>query len=71
VGTLTFLVKVKAHRGEPANEETDILADEAISDPKVGKVWCQQTNRAAILTWKKPCREAHKSTYQNHHSTFD
>jgi len=31
------LVKVKAHRGEPANEEADILADKAISDPKVGK----------------------------------
>ena len=28
---------VKAHRGEPANEGADILADKAISDPKVGK----------------------------------
>ena len=40
-GTATFLVKVKAHRGEPANEGADILADKAISDPKVGKEWCQ------------------------------
>jgi len=39
-GTATFLVKVKVHRGEPANEEADILADKAISDPKVGKGWC-------------------------------
>jgi len=40
-GTATFLVKVKAHRGEPANEGADIiLADKAISDPKVGKEWC-------------------------------
>ena len=39
-GTATFLVKVKAHWGEPANEEADILADKAISDPKVGKGWC-------------------------------
>jgi len=31
------LVKVKVHRGEPANEGADILADKAISDPKVGK----------------------------------
>jgi len=35
VGTATFLVKV--HRGQPANVEADILADKAISDPKVGK----------------------------------
>ena len=36
-GTATFLVKVKAHRGEPANEGADILADKAISNPKVGR----------------------------------
>ena len=33
-GTATFLVKVKAHRGKPANEGADILADKAMSDPK-------------------------------------
>jgi len=36
-GTATFLVKVKAHRGELTNKGADILADKAISDPKVGK----------------------------------
>jgi len=36
-GTATFLVKVKAHRGEPANKGADTLADKAISDPQVGK----------------------------------
>ena len=36
-GTSTFLVSVKAHRGEPANKGADILADKAISDPKIGK----------------------------------
>ena len=35
--TATFLVKVKAHQGGPANEGADILADKAILDPKVGK----------------------------------
>jgi len=30
-GTATFLVKVKAHRGESANEGADILEDKAIS----------------------------------------
>ena len=29
-GAATFLGKVKAHRGEPANEEADIQADKAI-----------------------------------------
>jgi len=70
-GTATFLVKVKAaHRGEPANDEADILADKAISDPKVGKEWCQRTNRA-VFTWRKPCCEAGKVTYQDRHSTFN
>ena len=36
-GTATFVVKVKAHQGEPAKEGADVLADTAISDPKVGK----------------------------------
>ena len=53
-GTATFLVKVKAHRGETANEGVDVLADKAISDPKVGKELCRRTNRA-VFTWKKPC----------------
>jgi len=52
VGTATFLVKIKAHRGEPATEGADILADKAISDPKVGKEWCQRTNRE-VFTWEK------------------
>jgi len=62
VGTATFLVKAKAHRGESANEGADILVDKAISDPKVGKEWCQRTNRE-VCTWKKPCRKAGKVTY--------
>jgi len=69
-GTATFLVKVKAHREEPANEGADILADTAISDPKVGKEWCQRTNRA-VFTWRKPCSEAGKVTYEDRHSTFN
>jgi len=71
-GTATFLVKVKAYRGEPANEEADILADKAISDPKVGpgKEWCQRTNRAVFMC-QQLCREAGKVTYQDRHSTFE
>jgi len=68
--TATFLVKVKAHRGEPANEKADILADKAISDPEVGKEWCQRTNRA-VFRLRKPFCEAGKVTYQDRHSTFN
>jgi len=60
---------VKAHRGEAANERADVLADKAISDLKVGKEWCQRTNRA-VFTWEKPCREAGKVTYQDRHLIF-
>ena len=67
-GTATFLVKVKAHRGEPANEGAYILADKAISDPKVGKKWCQRTNQA-VFTWKKTYREAGKLNLST--SSFD
>ena len=69
-GTATSLVKVKSHRGEPANEGADVLANNSISDPKVGKEWCQQSNRA-VFTLEKPCREAGKVTYQDHHSTYN
>jgi len=68
-GTATFLVKVKAYRGELANEGANILADKAISDPKVGKEWCQRTDRA-VFTWRKLCREVGKVTCQDRHSTF-
>ena len=64
------LVKVKVHRAEPANERADGLADKAMSDPKVGKEWCQRTNRA-VFKWEKPCREAGKWIYQDRHSTFN
>ena len=67
-GTATFLVKMKAHRGEPVNEGANILADKAISDPKVGKERCQRTN-PAVFTWKKPCRETGKVNYADRHST--
>jgi len=66
-----FSDEVKAHRRETANEGADILADKAVSDPKVGKKWCQQTNRA-VLTWDTPCREAGKVIcHQDRHSTFN
>ena len=67
-GTEIFFVKVKAHRGKPANEGADILADKNISDPKIGKEWYERTNRA-VFTWKPPCHETGKVSYQDRHST--
>ena len=69
-GTATFLVRVKERRGEPANEGADNVVDKAISDLKVGNEWCQRTNRA-VFTWRKPCHQAGKATYQDCHSTFN
>jgi len=64
----TFLVKMEAHRGEPPNEGADILADKAISDPNVGKEWCQQTNRTAF-TWKPVPQGGRESNLSR--SSFD
>ena len=47
-GSATFLVKVKAHRGELANEEADIQAYKAISDKGVPTEWHDRTNRAVF-----------------------
>ena len=43
-GAATFLVKVKAHRREPANEEADIQADKAISGKDVPTERHDKTN---------------------------
>jgi len=68
-GAATLLVKVKAHRGEPAKEGADNLVDKAISDPQVEEKWCQRTSRV-VFTCRKPCSGVGKVTYQDRHSTF-
>ena len=55
-GAATFLVKVKAHRGGPANEEVDIQADKAISGKNVPTDWHDRTNQA-VFTWQEPRRK--------------
>jgi len=40
-GTATFLIKVKAHRGEPANERADIFLVKAF---QIQRTNCQRTN---------------------------
>jgi len=49
-GAATILVKVKAHRGEPANEEANIQADKVISGKDVVTERHDRTNRA-FFTW--------------------
>jgi len=57
-GKAIFLVKVKAHRGEPANEGANTLADKAISDPNAGKELCQRTNHwLAVSTLENLCKQ--------------
>ena len=43
-GAATFLVKVKAHRGEPAHEEANIQADKIMSSKDVPTEWHDRTN---------------------------
>ena len=52
-GEATFLVNVKAHRGEPADEVADIKVDKAISSNDVPMELRDRTNRA-VFTWQEP-----------------
>ena len=63
-GTATFLVKVKAHRGEPANEGANILADKAISRQRV-----VPTDKSSSLHVKKTVPRGRESNLSR--SSFD
>jgi len=69
-GALTFLVKVKAHRGEPANEEADIQADKAITGKDVPTEWHDRTNRA-VFTWQEPRPKGGTVNYEDRKSTWN
>ena len=60
---------MKAHRGEPANEEADIQADKAISGKNVPTEWHDRINRA-IFTWQEPRRKGGTVSYKNKKSTW-
>ena len=47
----TFLVKVKAHRGEPLNEEADDCADAGRRQEADTKEWTDRTERV-IFRWQ-------------------
>jgi len=69
-GAATFLVKVKAHRGEPANEEADIQADKAISGKDVPTEWNDRTNRA-VFKWHELRRKEGTVSYEDRKSTWN
>jgi len=52
---VTFLVKVKVHRGEPANEEADIHADKAISGKDVPTKWHDNFHMARASLERRYC----------------
>ena len=57
----TFLVKIKAHRGEPLNERADDLADEGKTLAKAGDSY-QWTNRTTRLVYSYYDRATHQWT---------
>jgi len=66
----TRLVKVKAHRKEPANEEADIQADKAISRKDVPTEWRDRTNRT-VFTWPELRHKRGTVSYEDRRSACD
>jgi len=64
VGARTFLVKVKAYQGEPADEEADIQANKATSSKDVPTEWRDRTNRA-VFTWQESRRKKGTLGYED------
>ena len=51
-GAATFLIKIKAHRGEPMNEEADTLAEVGRENEKETAKWTERTQRL-IFKWTR------------------
>ena len=49
-GAATFLIKIKAHRGEPMNEDADTLAEVGREKEKETAKWAERTQRL-IFKW--------------------
>ena len=54
-GAATLLIKVKAHRGDPLNEEADIRAEMGRRKEKNEKIWDAQRDRT-IYQWSEPSK---------------
>ena len=62
-------MKVKAHGGEPANQEADLQADKAVSGIDVDTEWLHRTNRA-VFTWQELRRKEGMVSYEDRKSTW-
>ena len=51
-GRFTFLLKAKSHRGEPINEQADILAEEGREISDDNKRWDDRTDRMTFEVQK-------------------
>jgi len=65
-----FLVKVKVHRGEPANKEADIQADKFISSKDVPTECRNRTNRAVFI-WQELLWKGGTVSYEHQKSTWN
>jgi hypothetical protein len=54
VGVVTFLVKVKTHRGDPLNEEVDIIAEIGLRKEQKEVIWDNPTNRTVYQSTVGP-----------------
>jgi ribonuclease HI len=54
-GAATLLIKVKAHRGDPLNEEADIRAEMGQLKEENETIWSEPTNRTGNQTWWVCC----------------
>ena len=54
-GAATLLIKVKAHRGDPLNEEADIRAEMGRLKEDKEKTWSTQTDRT-LYQWSEPSK---------------
>ena len=59
----TLMLKVKAHRGCPLNEEADIRAEMGRRKPEQQRTWDEPTNRT-VFQWS----ESSKRNYQEKHN---
>jgi len=65
-----FLVKVRAYRRAPADEEANIQADKAISSKDVPTEWHDRRNRA-VFTWQEPRRKGGIASYEDRKSMWN
>ena len=61
-GTVTFLCKVKIHRGDPLNEDVDDLSDLGRTIDPEHTVWTTRSNRM-VFSWIDGQKKARTSTW--------